>query len=199
MNPREAFDYLVEQVREQGSDNSARYVIPYDMAKPMLNYKSIQYDLKLIREAALRLMIPELDQTTMASLWHTVIALYGKCFVSTNHSAKLEASACFLGQNKKFQELHDELMDLRHNFVAHRGKTSHEQFLAYIRIDPIEKESEVKIEQLKRNRPDPSELEAYVKLFDFLIIIVEDKIRKTGEKVVKKLFQTKTPNELFKI
>jgi hypothetical protein len=199
MNLSEAFDYLINQIRAQTNDNSSRYVIPEDLARPMLNYQSIRTDLKLIREAAILLMTPELDQTISASLWHTVIVLYGKCFTSTNRSAKLEANHCYSMQDKKFQELHDKLIDLRHNFVAHRGKTIHEYALAYIRIDPEKNESEVKIEHLKRNRPERHELLLYVEMFEHLISFTEDKIRKTGNKIVKRLFQTTTPNPLYKI
>lgn len=199
MNPRDAFEYLVSQIREQPMDSSSRYVIPDHLAKPLLNYQSIRHDLIFSRDAAIKLMVPDLDQTTMASLWHTIIVLYGKCFVSTGQSTKLESSNCFSGKNEAFLKTHEELMNLRHNFVAHRGRTIHEFAIAYIKIDPDKDESEIKIEQLKRNRPNKSELESYVKLFDHLITWTEHKIRTVGNKVVKKLHETTNPNELFKI
>ncbi|MBI1768195.1 MAG: hypothetical protein HYR67_07455 [Bacteroidetes bacterium] len=199
MNPRDAFDYLIAQIREQTEDDSSRYIIPDHLAKPLLNYQSIRHDLIFIKEATTKLMTPDLDQTTMASLWHTVIALYGKCFVSSGHSTKLESNNCFSRQNEMFLKTHNELMDLRHNFVAHRGRTIHEFAIAYIKIDPFKNDSEVKIEQLKRNKPDIGELEKYIQLFDHLITVTEDKIRTVGHKVVKKLFSTTNPNQLYKI
>jgi len=123
MDPKNAFEYLISQIREQVDDKSHRYVIPEHLAKPLLNYQSIRHDLIFIKEAAKKLMSSNLDQTTMASLWHTIIALYGKCFVSAEQSAKLETSNCFSGQYHSFMKTHDELMNLRHNFVAHRGQT----------------------------------------------------------------------------
>ena len=119
----------------------------------------------------------------MSSLWHTIIALYGKCFVSTGQAAKLETNNCFSGQYQTFLKTHDELMNLRHNFVAHRGPTIHEYALAYIKVDPEKNESEIKIEQLKRNRPEQRDLDNYVILFDHLITLTEEKIKKAGNKL----------------
>lgn len=198
MNSKEAFEYLISQIRENTLDRSHRYVIPDHLAKPLLNYQSIRHDLLFIKEATEKLMSPNLDQTTMSALWHTVIALYGKCFVSTGQTTKLEVNNCFSEQNQLLKT-HEELMHLRHNFVAHRGQTIHEYLLAYLSVDPIKNESKIKIEQLKRNRPDQSNLDNYVLLFDHLITLTEEKIKKVGNKVVRKLHDTTNTNDLYKI
>jgi hypothetical protein len=199
MDPKDAFNYLVSQIRETSADNLHRYVIPMDLAKPILNYQSIRHDLTVSKEAAIILMQPNLDQTIMSSLWHSIIILYGKCFVSSKNSVKLESSSCFSQGHTKLLKTHNDLMELRHTFVAHRGKTIHEFGLAYVKIDPARNQSEVKIEQLKQNRPTEDELTKYVLLFDHLIPIVEDKIIKVGSKVIVKLHATTTPEDLFKI
>jgi hypothetical protein len=199
MDPRDAFKYLINQIREQAKDNLPRYLIPEQLAKPLLSYQSIRHDLIFIKEATEKLKESDLDQTTMASLWHTVIVLYGKCFVSSEHSTKLEVDSCFSEQHQQFLETHKALMNLRHNFVAHRGKTIHEFSLAFIKVDSVQNQLEIKIEHLKRNRPEHQDLQKYTLLFDYLINITEEKIKKAGNKIMKRLHATTTPDDLFKI
>jgi len=78
--------------------------------------------------------------------------LYGKCFTdaSENSFPKLEPSELFSEGGEKF-ETHKYLMDLRHQFIAHRGDTASEVGVAYLLVpksDSLDK-TRVQFNQLK--------------------------------------------------
>src|SRR5690606_12102962 len=85
------------------------------------------------------------------SLTYSLIALYGKCFTDAkkNKNPKLEPSKVYLN-HKKFNELHIYLMDLRHNFIAHRGLNDNEIGILFMAISKKNvNNSKMKFEQLK--------------------------------------------------
>lgn len=59
----------------------------------------------------------------LKALIRAVVITYGKCFVrAEGRRIKLEADVI----PEKYRDAHNELMEMRHQYVAHAGKSSHE-------------------------------------------------------------------------
>ena len=160
------------------------FKIPNHLEKKNVAYYSIILDLETCKKALLRLKKRN-REIVKTSLFTTVIILYGKCFTdsSSTKSPKLELD-CFEDFDN-FKKLHQNLMDMRHNFIAHRGETEHEYGKAYFQIFPRTMKWQVKVGLQRKFSFERKEVLNYINLVDFLLKITIDKYEKSGKKVLK--------------
>lgn len=131
-------------------------------------------------------------------LWYSLISLYGRCFTQPAHKTKtkLEVRDCFGENDSQLLNRHNKLMDLRHQFLAHRGETVLEQGILFLQI-PKDKSNNIPqfhVESVRAGSPIESELENYMELFNHLMLVVQNKLKKHAGKIEIKMmtdFQNK--------
>ncbi|EPN8550553.1 hypothetical protein AB6D65_18480 [Vibrio alginolyticus] len=73
----------------------------------------------------------------LKSLYISLVVTYGKCFTQAKgRKVKLELSEMFSKEEIELKELHLELMEQRHQYVAHAGVTLHEKAQAILILHP---------------------------------------------------------------
>jgi hypothetical protein len=185
MDKDKAIRAIFDGIKNRNDGENIDFAIPGYAAKKLVTYQSILGDLTLCRDATIKLTKEKLDHTTTISLFHTIIILYGKCFTDakSSKSSKLEIKDCFDEKDNELLRTHKNILDIRHNFVAHRGNTEHEVGVAFLRLNIKDLSRQVRVEQIKRRMPELTELPMYVKLFDHIIAVVEKKFQKEANKV----------------
>jgi hypothetical protein len=201
MELENAVKYFLEKIQQDNDGNHVDLAVPGYLAKPLITYQSMREDLTLCLNAVNLLVEPQENQIVSTSLWHTFIILYGKCFTdaSSSKSSKLEPKDCF--SEGGLLVIHERLMELRHNFVAHRGSTEHEFGFAYLTMNLQTYERQARVKQIKRHTPDSEEISNYITLVTNLIRVVESKFKRAAEKTWSHMLEKFTPEELgsFKI
>jgi len=193
--------HLLEQIRDKDPE-SIKVAIPGFLAKKSVSYMLIREDLLYLKAAASKLIEfmnqEQRDLLLISSLWYAIIITYGKCFTENKGGfSKLTEDVLKTEEN---QETHDRLMDLRHSFIAHRGKTEKEIGFIYMRLpnnEPITSLTEFRIQTSKTYFPNDGEVERYLHLFDHLIEAVNEKIQIQTQKTHDALMAMFTVEELL--
>jgi hypothetical protein len=198
MDKKQAIEKIVELIQNEKDGNYVDFALPGYAAKKIIGYQSMRQDLLLCRESLLKLLSQEFDETISSCLYYTFIALYGKCFTKPSYSKypKLEEDIFEKDDYGHLYDTHKQIMEFRHNFIAHRGSTQNEFALAYLRLDVRNLGRHVYVKQLKRNRPTKENLPQYLELLDYLTSIVEKKFYEAGVKVWTHILKSYPP-ELF--
>jgi len=131
---------LLRKSKEQHSDKFIILAVPELFSKKFVSNCSIREDLLLMKMYINKLK-EYTDGVITSALTNSLISLYGKCFTdaSKNKAPKLVPSEIFKEQ-EELKPTHDYLMELRHNFIAHRGETASEVGIAYLLIPKDEGE-----------------------------------------------------------
>jgi len=173
---------IIKDAKNSYSEDNFVLLIPRFVSKSFTSFCSMREDLILIKEYIRRLKNEE-DSILKSALTYSSISLYGKCFTdATNKKApKLEPKQIFTTKTELL-DTHEYLMNLRHNFIAHRGDTEVEVEAAYLLIPKKDGEAQVRYSQLKQMSFHKEQHIKIIELVDFLLDIVMNKIEKTGEK-----------------
>ena len=174
--------------------------IPNFMANKIIAYQSMREDFLSIKNYIELLLNDELTPTIKASLWYSTIALYGRCFTDAKKSKfpKLEVLELFKNKSE-LKAIHEQIMELRHKFVAHRGESSNEISIALMRIHNPSYDKEIIVKQLRQNKPRVELLKNLLKLIEFILPIVEKKYEKAAIKVSKAVLENFTAEQLTKM
>lgn len=190
--------HLVKQAQEQYSDEHLVLAVPSFISKKFIAYCAMKEDLELILQ-----YINELRNNpagvTKSALSYSLISLYGKCFTdaSKNSFPKLEASELFK-EGEENCETHKHLMNLRHQFIAHRGETENEIGISYMLVpkkDSLDK-IQVRFSQLKMVGFSKEDLDRFEGVAKYLIERLLEKIQKNGQKVHEGMLNLFTPEQL---
>ena len=173
-------------------DKNISVILPSFISKKLASWILIREDLLFAKSCSTELLTAkgkddaDRNTTIEASLWYSLIITYGKCFTENQSGrSRLEEGDCFNNQ-ENFKQIHENIMDLRHGFIAHRGDTENEQAIVYMKIpktEPIAERVEYKISSAKSFSPSVDKIHEYIILFDFLLNIVQDKIQKQADKI----------------
>lgn len=189
---------LFENIQNKYSSDHYTYAIPGILSNKFRAYCSMREDLlKCLKYA--NLLKKKQDQTVDSALTIAMISLYGKCFTDASESRfpKLERT---IFESTSFLALHDELMELRHHFIAHRAETESEIGIAVLLlaksgdVEPI-----IKYSQLKRTTFSARKLDDIASLIEHLVSKVEAKSQKHGDKMHDALLKHFTPKELTQL
>ncbi|CAL2074543.1 hypothetical protein [Tenacibaculum sp. 190524A02b] len=185
MSNKEKEKQLDDEIKNHSDTNkSLTFKVPEYLERKNVAYYSIITDLETCRNALLELQ-KENSEIVRTSLFTTVIILYGKCFTdsSSTNSPKLEPNC--LESLEDLKILHQNLMSMRHNFVAHRGKTEHEFGKAYFQIFPKTMKWGIKVGLQRRFSFESEEISEYIKLIQYLTKISIEKYEKVGSKIME--------------
>src|SRR5690554_1378004 len=187
---------IIRDAKSKYSEENLVLAIPKFMSKSFTSFCSIREDLLLIKMYLERLEI-EKDIIITSALTYSLISIYGKCFTDAtkSKSPKLEPKQIF-DENSSYLMTHEYLMELRHNFIAHRGDTENEVEAAYLLIPKEQGEPQVRYAQKKRMNLDSEKRKEISFLIDFLVPVVMEKIQKSGDKTYNALFDNFTPEQM---
>lgn len=208
------FKALWEKVKDEEQD-SLNFFLPKIFADKISTYMSMREDFIYLKDAVSKLSelikIPksERDYVTekiyIPSLWTAIVITYGRNFTDASKAQKpkLEIKECLTPGNELFENTHNYLMDLRHNFVAHRGNNDSELSLVFLKLPKEEttdlKKSEYRIKSLRSISPSKEQLLLCLGLFDHLQKIVEEKLEKQVQRVHSRLLEEFTPEQLAQL
>jgi hypothetical protein len=160
-------------------------------------------ELKRVGEA-LEIM-PTLDRNNaqqgiiLRHLWESSIIGYGRCFVEAEgRKVKLDL-ADLKGLPSNHKALHEGIMDLRHQLVAHAGKSGKKANSVAILLNPPHKERkvvDVGNVGLHITVPDFPFVKEFHDHCGLLISIISEKQEKAREKLLK-IYQGKNIDELY--
>lgn len=190
--------HLIIQAQEQYSNEYLVIAIPGFISKKFIAYCAMKEDLELILEY-INILRQKPVGVIKSSLTYSLISLYGKCFTdaSKNSFPKLESNDLFQEGDGNI-ETHNFIMELRHQFIAHRGDTESEIGISYMLVpknDKIEN-SQIRFGQLKQVAFSEDDINRIEKLIKFLLEKVLVKIQKSGQKVYDGMLNIFTPEQL---
>jgi len=190
--------HLIKKAQEQYSEEHLVLAVPGFISKKFIAYCAMKEDLELILQ-----YISEIRNNPASviksALSYSLIALYGKCFTDASKSnfPKLEPTDLFK-EGDDLYATHNYLMELRHQFIAHRGETENEIGMSYMLVpkkDSLDK-TQVRFSQLKMAGFSKEDLDKFDALMSFLIEKLLDKIQKSGQKVHDGMMNLFTPEQL---
>ena len=165
-------------------------IVPGFLSKKFVAYCSMKEDLELIINY-ISILRANPSQIIKSAFCFSTISLYGKCFTdaSKNNYPKLEPKTLFEGEIE-LANTHEYLIELRHQFIAHRGKTDNEIAIAYLLFSKNDTDalSQLRFSQLKQTSFSTKDLDRIETLLKHLIEILKVKIQKSGQKVHDGMF-----------
>lgn len=201
MKKEEKIKLIFERIKQDNDGIHIDFLIPDYASKKLKAVQSMINDIKICTLAANKLLDEDYDTIVSTSLHNTIIILYGKCFTDSSKAklTKLEPKDCFDSESMGLIETHGYLMDLRHNFVAHRGNSDHEASLAYLKLNSKNYSRQIRVRQIKLGKPKSSKLKLYLILFEHIMEVLNKMFRKESSKVFDHLLQEYKPEELAKL
>jgi hypothetical protein len=196
-NATDRLIHLIKQAQEKYSNEYLVLAIPHFISKSFVTYCAMNEDLKLILEY-IEFLKQKPEGVIKSSLTYSIISIYGKCFTDASKSSypKLEPKDIFK-KDENF-ETHNYMMEIRHQFIAHRGDTEFEVGISYMLLpknETIDK-SQIIFSQLKIVAFSDIDLNRIEKLVKFLLEILKIKIEKSAQKVHDSILHLFTPEQL---
>lgn len=155
-------------------------------SKKYLAYQLIRADLVKVKQWAelnidiLKNEINEKEKIILTSLFTSIIITYWKCFAKTEGREGIQLSDSFI-KNNTYENVHDEIKRIRHNYIAHSG------------VDPFEQGYMLYCEG-KKDKYDSFTLPIWRKASDFdtmfcenIIKLVNSILKMLDEKQAKRL------------
>lgn len=178
-------DEAIEIARQK--NNEFDYTIDLDdkKIKRYKGYASITFDLKNVGEfVSLLLDIKEkniieqnqelkINQLTERSLFVSSIVTYARCFTKTDgRGIKLESRNCFNTTQADFKRLHNSLMEIRNQYLAHAGVSNSERLFASANfniVDNKEVSMRLSYEIFGQSGLDKNDMLTFIELVKHLI------------------------------
>lgn len=187
-------EMLLTVQKEHGNNNKLVH-IPELMAKKLLGYCTMKFDLELINEFS-KILSKNINNHIGSSATYSIIALYGKCFTKSDDGyPKLEAKEIFKN-NSKLEKEHKYLMDLRNRFIAHRTQHIDELGIAFLVINKDSKRTELRYSLQKMSVISPRKMEKLQTLFKHVHEEIIQKLFKSGDRTYEGVLKKYTSEQL---
>lgn len=190
--------HLIKQTEEKYSEEYLVYTVPSFVSKKFIAYCAMKEDMELILQYIFELRNNPTG-VIKSALSYALISLYGKCYTDAarNKFPKLEPSQLFKDGEENYVT-HEYLMNLRHQFIAHRGETENEIGISFMLVSKKEslEKTPVHFSQLKMVGFSNEDLDRFEVLIKYLIERLLEKIQKNGQKVHDGMLNLFTPEEL---
>jgi hypothetical protein len=191
---------LIKAVQQKDPE-TIKIALPGFLAKKSISYMLIREDLLFIKAVCSRLITykkeNEQDKVLITALWQSFIVTYGKCF--TENDGGFSKLTKEIISSDEFLETHEQLMNLRHSFIAHRDDSEKEMGFIYMRLPAtgeLTGQTEYQIQSSKQWSPSIEEAERYLSLCNHLIGAVSEKIQRQTQKAHEALLSNFSPQEL---
>ncbi len=194
---KERIIHLLKEAKVEYSDEYLVLITPKFLCKRFAAFSSIREDIRLMKD-----YLTELNKSKnpiiTSSLSYALIAIYGKCFTDATKAKlpKLEEKEIF-EEGSVHKATHMEIMSLRHNFIAHRGESDFETSATLVLIPRQENaKSQIRYKQLKQLSLGEELIIRVDSLLKYILLKVDKKIQKSGQKAYDGIFNTFSINEL---
>lgn len=192
---------LLKHIEKDYFNDNFIIPLPDELSKKFRVYSSMKIDLETCQNILKELISEELDTLARQALTYTAINLYAKCFLDASKSklSKLEAVEIYLNFGTLL-EIHNRIMDIRHNIISHRSINNDEVDIAYFVINKRNSEyGTLKYSRLKFVNLNEKELNMFDALTLFLYERINEKIEKIIEKTMKAFYEKYTNEEIGKM
>lgn len=173
-------------------------ILEEPIAKRCLGFCLIEEELKQAIELV-KLIDPKNQPKINLSLWHTVIMNYSRCFTKTwGRGIKLEKQH-YDGLYENSTELHDYILYLRNEYVAHSGNNSEVQSSIVLGLEPATEKKQISnVYYLKVTKmgPNPEIIKKVILHFELLSAKIL-KIRIKAENKLLEKYKKMDINELY--
>lgn len=169
-------------------------VIPSYATKRMQSYIAIRFDLNLMIEWIKKLRV-ERDEFIARSLFYSIVISYGRIFTKSKSGFSSLDKRVF-NANTTLEEIHDDLIDRRNHFVAHKELSSDEVSFTYLKLEIATLRISVQTVFGKRAVPTIEELNSYFRIVNFLLEHVEIKLQHLADGIWKHLREKFTAEQL---
>ncbi|MBE8714794.1 hypothetical protein [Sphingobacterium hungaricum] len=177
------------------------YIMPVELSKKLKSFMLIREDLIFVLDIAKQLISlkesVDTNSTIELALWQSILITYGKCFTENKAGFSKFEKSQLEQHDKKYQLLHEHLMELRHSYIAHRDDTVNEQALVFIKISKtgfmLDGDTEDVIISRKLASPRVTDLKFLIELLELLITEATIKIQKNGDKAHNAFLRKYTP------
>ena len=197
---------LRKKLKEIGQDKgeTLSLTLDFEAAKRYANFKRISEDLRFVKESCLLLkkleeannskskIISQEQRLIRQALFFSLIFTYAKCFTDSSKSkntGKLEKRDHLQGASEKMLKVHDELMEIRHNYLAHGVENSHEEIITKLYFYKVENKNQIMTklgyEGLRSFTSSPDQIIRIVELVDMININLAKKMEKLHKSVMK--------------
>jgi hypothetical protein len=168
-------DVLLDQIKSLGNEDYVDFRLPDGYANQVASYTGMRADLQYLKDVCNELIKNEHHDLIIFSLWTSLLITYGKCFTdaSRSKSSKLEHEDCFDTTDQGRRKIHLDLINLRHNFAAHRGVSQFEGSMAYLRINVDTHQMGIGVQYVKRTVASVEELKGILEVIEYLDGVVK--------------------------
>jgi len=172
----------------------------YKIARTLCRLNSILIDLNSA-EDCLKILIKSDKKTQVCSIiqqslyTHAVVA-YCKCFISSKQGLKK------INIDNKFLDIHKELLNTRHEYVAHAGNSQEFQIKPYVWLNPNLNDKKIigiSCISLSTISPDKEKSEKFLKLVDSIKKEILERKQKTEIALEKYLLNEYSIDYFYKI
>ncbi|GAK98293.1 hypothetical protein JCM19294_927 [Nonlabens tegetincola] len=179
---------LEKELKSKNTGEKVVFKISYDISKKLIGYHGILLDLNDCRKY-LEEMGKIDSEVVQNSLFISFVITYGKSFTDRKFSKlpKLEES---IFQDQSYFDHHKELMNARHNFVAHRGISNYELGESFFELHVNKMQYDIQSGISKTFKVDHEVIPHYRKLIDFLIKRVTEKTEIVRKKIADHLLES---------
>jgi hypothetical protein len=132
------------------------------------------------------------------------VVLYGKCFTDASKGRKIKIeSKVILKANQNLLKLHNEIMSMRHNYIAHAGNTAFEVLEPRIRLATRESSETFYPHLVYHGHTltgfNNDIIVRFIELIDFLLEWVGAKSEKLGSKILAIEGDEKSNDEMLRL
>jgi len=207
----------LEKIPVPGSHGSVKYndhrviydgeVCPYHemkgpVAKQHLGYEQMKNDLIICSELIRYLEGNHTNNPFISNaVWESIIVKYGRCFVSASEGRgiKLEKSKVFDVASSNIKNMHEHMMNERHNFAAHAGNSDSDVISSRLALMPPKTGKELVMIYSSRDfviSPDDSTIKEIQSLIAHVIKHIDSKLDKIFQKL-KDEYESKDIDEIY--
>lgn len=197
MTEDEKLTHILKGIQDKNNGETIEFVIPKKASRIIVAYQSLREDLLFCRNVIELLKDKEFDNTQKMSLYYSFIAIYGKCFTNASSSKSPNLSISDFGLSlSKYEVLHKKLMDMRHNYISHRGISEDDLGVGVYSINKKTLNQRIEVKEIRRI--NINKYDEIIDLIDFLIKITEEKYKSAALRVKDYLLKL-SPEELIEL
>jgi hypothetical protein len=184
------------------------YILDNPKSKQWIGYMSIKSDLEYVRSLInmLKRKISkseknEDDELIEKSIWISSIITYCKCFTNASKGRQVQLDKKNLFKNKpQLSSFHEEIMEMRNNYIAHAGQSSFEFLEPRIRLAPRPDGyfyAHLVFQGFTLTGFDENITSQFLKIIDFILEEIKIKIEKIGKLVLEDEEKNKSKEDML--
>lgn len=187
MNHAEKVKVLEQEIINDADPNCVYFKFPSEFSKTIISYQNMLSDLSFCHSALIRLRDQKLDDVMAPCAFFSFVIIYGRCFTDASKSSYSRLDESVFVANSNLLQTHIKIMNLRHDYVAHRGNSEENLGIAYMIFNIQTLQPAAHGKSISRVTPDKEDYGSYLNLLEFLMHRLREKFVKASIKVWNRL------------